>query len=117
MKANYRKAFNALKKIGAPVLETAETERDGNFGISGEFAGGDNYHYDGEKADAPDGRAWANYYSEDWKEVYSRFGVHNAINDILDIEKGDVYDMEMTGMIAMLNGKTADVLKSGPCSR
>lgn len=89
MKANYRRAFNALKKIGAPVFETIETQRDGNFGISGEFAGGDNYHYEGEKADAPDGLPWADYYSEDWKELYSEFGVHKVI--IKTLEKYDCY--------------------------
>ena len=36
MKRNFRLAFNALEKIGAPVFENADTERDGNFRISAE---------------------------------------------------------------------------------
>lgn len=84
MKRQYIKAFNELKKIGAPVFQNADTEAYGGFGISGEYAGCDNYGYKGEKAEAPDGLPWANYYSEDYEERFSRFGVHNLINDLLE---------------------------------
>jgi hypothetical protein len=83
MKRNARNAYNALKKIGAPVLDP-ELGWGGHFGISGERAGRDNWFYEGSKDEAPDGMDWAEYYSEDYNERYSRFGVHNAINDILD---------------------------------
>jgi hypothetical protein len=46
MKANYRKAFNALEKIGAPVREGGWS-RDEGFRISAE----DNYPI-----------VWADYY-------------------------------------------------------
>ncbi|MGI9570291.1 MAG: hypothetical protein ACR2PH_11265 [Desulfobulbia bacterium] len=88
MKANARKAFNELKKIGAPVFDTYNSgqplEGKCHFAISGEMAGADDYNYPGEKNTAPDGMCWAEYYSEDYEERWSRFGVHNAINDILD---------------------------------
>ena len=83
MKRNARKAFNALKKIGAPVLEPGHGW-GGHFAISGELYGRDNGFYQGHIDQAPDGLPWAEYYSEDYQELFSRFGVHNAINDILD---------------------------------
>ena len=72
MKRNARNAYNALKKIGAPVLDP-DKGWGGHFAISGES--GDT---------ASDGMDWAEYYSEDYRELWSRFGVHNEINDILD---------------------------------
>lgn len=87
MKRNARNAFNALKKIGAPVFDSYDSGaplESGHFAISGENAGGDNYGYEGEKGYAPDGMDWADYYSEDYNENWSKFGVHNAINEILD---------------------------------
>jgi hypothetical protein len=83
MKRNARNAFNALKKIGAPVLGP-ELGWGGHFAISGERAGRDDYMYPGSKDFASDGMDWAEYYSEDYAEAWSRFGVHNEINDILD---------------------------------
>ena len=87
MKRHARNAFNALKKIGAPVFDKYDNGsplESGHFAISGELAGRDDYYYAGSKDVAPDGRDWADYYSEDYKEEWSRFGVHNAINEILD---------------------------------
>ena len=87
MKRNARNAFNALKKIGAPVFDSYRSGaplESGHFAISGETAGADDYMYPGSKNYAPDGMDWANYYSEDYNENWSRFGVHNAINNILD---------------------------------
>jgi hypothetical protein len=83
MKRNARNAYNALKKIGAPVLDP-DLGWGGHFAISGELYGRDNGFYEGHKDYASDGMEWANYYSEDYNENWSRFGVHNEINDILD---------------------------------
>jgi hypothetical protein len=49
MKRKFKKAYTALKKIGAPVFENEDMERDGNFGLSAE----DNVD-----------RVWADYYRE-----------------------------------------------------
>ena len=87
MKANARKAYNALLKIGAPVFaeyNNGQPIENAHFAISGENQGADDYMYPGSKNYAPDGRDWAEYYSEDYREEYSRFGVHFAIIDILD---------------------------------
>lgn len=87
MKANARKAFEALKKIGAPVFDTYSNGtpiEDAHFAISGEAAGADDCMYPGSKCYAPDRMDWAEYYSCDYEEQWSQFGVHNAINDILD---------------------------------
>lgn len=87
MKRNARNAFNALKKIGAPVFDkytNGAPIESGHFAISGEAAGRDDYMYPGSKDYAADGMSWAEYYSEDYKEEWSVFGVHNSINDILD---------------------------------
>ena len=92
MQRNARNALNALKKIGAPVFteyQGGSPLESGHFAISGEWAGRDDYYYPGSKDSAPDGMPWAEYYSEDYQERWSRFGVHNAINDILD--KYDLY--------------------------
>lgn len=83
MKRNAYTAFKALKKIGAPVLDPS-LGWGGHFAISAEQAGKDDWGYQGARDYAPDGLSWADYYSEDYKEVFSRFGVHNLINKILD---------------------------------
>ena len=87
MNRNARNAYNALKKIGVPVFDTYSNGapmESGYFAISGELAGRDDYFYPGSKDYAPDGHEWAEYYSMDFREEYSTFGVHNLINDILD---------------------------------
>jgi len=69
MKRNHRLAFNALKKIGAPVYERSDIE---NFQISAEGIYGD---YDRDTI-------WADYYDgrniPDWE-----FGVNPLITNIL----------------------------------
>jgi hypothetical protein len=69
MKRAYRNAFNALKKIGAPVYERSDIE---NFQISAEGIYGD---YDRDTI-------WADYYDgrniPDWE-----FGVNPLITNIL----------------------------------
>jgi hypothetical protein len=69
MKRNHRLAFNALKKIGAPVYQRSDIE---NFQISAEGIAGD---YDRDTL-------WADYYSgmniPDWD-----FGINPLITDIL----------------------------------
>jgi hypothetical protein len=65
MKQNFRKAFNALEKIGAPVFEN----EDGMF-ISGE-----------DNCD----EIWADYYDcMHWAHDGWLFGVNGKINKILD---------------------------------
>lgn len=63
MKANFRRAFDALKKMGVPVYEHADDR--GNFSISSEDAGSDH---------------WVDYYSQspDWV-----FGVHPDVDATL----------------------------------
>ena len=69
MKNNYRKAFTALKKIGAPVIKGGYNGED-TFRISGE----DNVD-----------EIWADYYEESTGSSDNfLFGVNNRINDILD---------------------------------
>ena len=69
MKNNYRKAFTALKKIGAPVIEGGYNGEN-TFRISG--------------ADNVD-EVWADYYEEFTSSSDNfLFGVNNRINDILD---------------------------------
>jgi hypothetical protein len=69
MKRNHRLAFNALKKIGAPVYERSDIE---NFQISAEGIIGE---YDRDVC-------WANYYDgrniPDWE-----FGINPLITDTL----------------------------------
>ena len=69
MKRAHRNAFNALKKIGAPVYERSDIE---NFQISAEGIYGD---YDRDTI-------WADYYDgrniPDWE-----FGVNPLITNIL----------------------------------
>lgn len=65
MKRNYRKAFSALQKIGAPVFEN----EDGVW-ISAE----DNYD-----------EIWADYYDcYMWDHDGWAFGINGKINKILD---------------------------------
>jgi len=66
MKRNFRKAFNELKKIGAPVYEGGWNSDD-TFRISGE----ENYD-----------EIWADYYDEFCSSDYE-FGVSPKINNIL----------------------------------
>jgi|TARA_R110000822_G_scaffold4503_1_gene19380 hypothetical protein len=68
MKANARKAFEALKKIGAPVSEN-DWGYNEYFIISGE----DNYP-----------EIWADYYREFGGPGLDDFGVSLKINKILD---------------------------------
>jgi hypothetical protein len=69
MKRNHRLAFNALKKIGAPVYERSDIE---NFQISAEGIYGE---YDRDTI-------WADYYDgrnlPDWD-----FGINPLITDTL----------------------------------
>jgi len=79
MKRAHRLAFNALKKIGAPVYERSDIE---NFQISAE--GLSSSAYKGYKPDV----LWADYYDgqmiPDWNfginplidEVLGRYGLH-----------------------------------------
>ncbi len=64
MKRAYRNAFNALKKIGAPVYERSDIE---NFQISAES----NSDY-----------IWADYYDGDYLDGYE-FGVSPLITNTL----------------------------------
>lgn len=70
MKAHARKAFNALKKIGAPVFVRDESESC-HFVISGE----DNCK-----------KTWADYWltADGLEPEGFRFGVCPEINEILD---------------------------------
>jgi len=80
MKRAHRLAFNALKKIGAPVYERSDIE---NFQISAEGLSSCQ-EYEGYKPDV----LWADYYDgqmiPDWNfginplidEVLGRYGLH-----------------------------------------
>jgi hypothetical protein len=69
MKRAHRNAFNALKKIGAPVYERSDIE---NFQISAEGIYGD---YDRDIC-------WANYY--DGRNIPNwEFGINPLITDTL----------------------------------
>ena len=69
MTRNHRLAFNALKKIGAPVYERSDSE---NFQISAEGIYGD---YDRDTC-------WADYY--DGRNIPGwNFGINPLIDDIL----------------------------------
>ena len=72
MKANYRKAYNELKAISAPVIDGGYDGED-TFRISGE----DNYP-----------ETWADYYRE-YPAGLDDFGVNLKINTIL--EKHDLF--------------------------
>ncbi len=66
MEKNFQKAFNALEKIGCPVIEGGDDPD--KFVISGE----DNYPV-----------VWADYWCE-FPGGLDDFGVSNRINKILD---------------------------------
>jgi len=69
MKRNYRTAFNALQKMGCPVIEGGDNGED-TFRISAE----DNYP-----------EMWADYYMmTDGNGTGFMMGVSNKINDVLD---------------------------------
>ena len=72
MKRNHRLAFNALKKIGAPVYERSDIE---NFQISAEGLRSDAY-----KGYNPD-EAWASYWDSCYinpliEAILKRYGLH-----------------------------------------
>jgi len=69
MKKNYRNAFEALKKIGAPVFERSDLADKESFGISGE----DNYPI-----------CWADYYEGSAYADCDDSGVNKKIVDILE---------------------------------
>ena len=78
MKRNARKAFTALKKIGAPVIASSDSE-NGHFVISGE----DNYP-----------ETWADFYEGpllekvlDNGEIEWAFGVNPKITRILNTNR------------------------------
>jgi hypothetical protein len=75
MNRNARNAYNALKKIGAPVL-SPDLGWGGHFAISGELYGADDGFYEGAKNLDPDGNYWYDYYESYWGSPY--------INDILE---------------------------------
>ena len=69
MKRNYRKAFDALTKMGAPVIEGGDNGED-TFRISAE----DNVSY-----------TWADYYQmTDGDDTGYMMGVSDKINNVLD---------------------------------
>ena len=94
MNKQAKKAFTALKRIGAPVLDPS-LGWGGHFAISGEVYGCDDGFYQGSKNYAADGMEWAEYYSTDYQESYSVFGVHNSIRAIL--EKNGLYSEWING--------------------
>lgn len=65
MKQPFLKAFNELKRIGAPVFTNKDNDRLGNFSISAE----ENYP-----------EPWAEYYNQGW----GLFGVSPRITAVLD---------------------------------
>jgi hypothetical protein len=65
MKSNYRKAYNKLKSINAPVIDGGWNGED-TFRISGE-----NNH---------DSMVWADY----WNQSFGDFGVNPEISNILN---------------------------------
>jgi len=67
LKRNERKAFNELKKLGAPVIERPDGDQDGAFVSSGE----ENYDV-----------IWAQYWRNGEGEL-DDFGVNKKINAIL----------------------------------
>lgn len=68
MQKNYRTAYNALKKMGAPVILGGDNGED-TFRISAE----NNYP-----------TVWADYYEEYCNEPEYMFGVKKCINDVLE---------------------------------
>ena len=69
MKRNARTAYNELEKMGVRV---GEWDWGGYFNISGEDGGTD-----------PDGLPWADYYAEDYMDVWSEFGVNKLVIEVL----------------------------------
>lgn len=65
MKSNFKRAFNQLKAIGAPVIEGGWNGEDDTFRISAE----DNSN-----------RIWASY----WDQSYGQFGISKDIVQILE---------------------------------
>jgi hypothetical protein len=63
MKRHALKAYNALKRIGAPVLDP-DKGWGGYFAISAELYGRNNGFYEGHIDQDPDGLPWADYYGE-----------------------------------------------------
>jgi len=84
MKKNYRKAFDSLRKIGAPVLEGGDNGED-TFRISAE----DNNH-----------TTWADYYIEHDNNGMFLFGVNNQITQVLD-ENGLYAEWINPGVLAV----------------
>ena len=68
MKRNYRTAFDALRKMGAPVIRGGDNGED-TFRISAES------NYD---------TVWADYYNEFCNEPAYQFGVKREINEVLE---------------------------------
>ena len=68
MKANYQRAFDALKAMGCPVIEGGYNGED-SFRISGEDNCTDN---------------WADFYKEFGGPGLDDFGVNHKINNVLD---------------------------------
>jgi len=69
MQKNYKLAFNALKKIGCPVIEGGYNDEEHMFRISGE----ENHTVQ-----------WADYDHIIGDSVLDDFGVNHEINKILD---------------------------------
>jgi hypothetical protein len=65
MQRNYKKAFTALKNLGAPVIEGDDYGDDRFFRISAEYN---------------DSTQWADYYDQG----FGLFGVNQIVVDILD---------------------------------
>jgi hypothetical protein len=65
MKANFRKAFDELKKIGVPVYE--RDDMDGRFQIS---------------AEDPESYKWCDYYDEGRRSDWA-FGVNPKVDSVL----------------------------------
>jgi hypothetical protein len=78
MNRNARNAWNALKKIGCPVLDPS-LGWGGFFALSAEHYGKDDGFYEGHKDYDPDGNDWADYYNSGFGE----FGVSTHITEVL----------------------------------
>ena len=83
MKRNYRKAYNALKKMGVTVYE-------------GEFHGGEGFHISGEDNYPV---VWAEYYRE-FGTGLDEFGVNPKINDVLQ-SNGLFAEWDNTGVLGV----------------
>jgi|TARA_B110000444_G_C18796479_1_gene575166 hypothetical protein len=69
MKANYKRAFNTLIAMGAPVIEGDDYGDMDKFRISAE-----------NNCEDADETVWADYNNMGW----GLFGVNTAITDVLD---------------------------------